>query len=298
MTIDASIPLRAAVPFSLSEIMERVERVKAMRSARERADWQWQQQKEDAERKANARGSLADLILNGSQPVNTPAPGGLSQMAFPSSDVAAPQQATTPQNPWSDYVRADPEGAMDYRSATTKWNAEQFDAAKELNDGVLQILGGVYDQASYQRSKNMARALYGRFGVNLDDFQLPEEYSPELVRQLQIQAMDTRHQLDTARRERQLDWDIEDDRLDNQRMDERNADLERHRRERRDEMRRNNVQRDATTRRGQDLVDSRVRARGTGSPRQQIVTVRTPAEAQRLAPGTRYRGPDGVVRER
>ena len=35
-----------------------------------------------------------------------------------------------------------------------------------------------------------------------------------------------------------------------------------------------------------------------GSPRQAVVKVATPAEASRLAPGTRYQGPDGVVRER
>lgn len=38
--------------------------------------------------------------------------------------------------------------------------------------------------------------------------------------------------------------------------------------------------------------------RYSGSPRQNIVSVKTPAEAMRLPPGTHYRGPDGVVRER
>jgi hypothetical protein len=276
MTIDASLPFRAgtAGQFNLGDIAGQAERVRALRGEEARRQWEMEQQQAEAQRQAGARGSLAELILSQSPGMPGQAPqgvGGLASLAGmgtgspPSEPViagpegSAPVQtgpATAPQaaapNPWADYVRLDPEGAIDFRASTADWQKESFDIARDLNAGVMQILGSVHDQASFVRAKNKARALYGRHGLNLDDFDLPAEYSPELIRSLQMEGMETSQQLDAIRRERETEWNIEDDRLDNERMDEREADLASDREARRDQTGRIAERRDATTRRGQD----------------------------------------------
>lgn len=285
MTIDASIPLRAAVPFSLSEIMERVERVKGMQSQRERQQWEIEQAKAETERTGNARNSLAQLILSqspdmpGSQagggPMTEPMPNAqpstladFAQYGM-NPDAAGAVTGGSPAGPpsprpgseaWRQYVQYDPEGAVDFRASTAEWTKDTFDQARELNESAMQILGSVYDQVSFGRAKNKARALYGRFGLNLDDFGLPDQYSPELVRSLQLEGMQTREQLETIRRERETDWNIEDRQQDNERLDRREEDLGQDREARRAEVRRNNERRDATARRGQDLGASRARS--------------------------------------
>jgi hypothetical protein len=277
MTIDASLPFRAgtAGQFNLGDIAGQAERVRALRGEEARRQWEMEQQQAEAQRQAGARGSLAELILSQSPGMPGQAPqgvgglaslagtggdqgGGMSPGGVPNNMQVRPESgpATAPQaaapNPWADYVRLDPEGAIDFRASTADWQKESFDIARDLNAGVMQILGSVHDQASFVRAKNKARALYGRHGLNLDDFDLPAEYSPELIRSLQMEGMETSQQLDAIRRERETEWNIEDDRLDNERMDEREADLASDREARRNQTGRIAERRDATTRRGQD----------------------------------------------
>lgn len=275
MPIDASIPLQVAVPrMNLAEIMLQAERYKGMKADRERAA-------SDYERQQNARKTLADLILGQTpdapgmvtaadyrQGPTNPLPSFMTPGINPEASVqpqdilraeGMPNAKPNGPSPWEQYVRYDPQGALDLRATTQDWQGDQFKMARDLNEGVLQILGGVYDQASYERGKNKARALYGRHGVNLQDFQLPDEYSPELIRSLQMEAMDTRHQLDTVRRERKLEWDIEDDQLDNERMDRNTDSLIETREDRLAEYERNNRERSGIQRRGQDMNDRRGR---------------------------------------
>ena len=203
-----------------------------MKADRERAAF-------DYERQQNARKTLADLILGQTpdapgtvtaadykQDATNPLPSFMTPGINPDASVqpqdvmpgAMPNDRAAGPSAWEQYVRYDPQGAIDLRTTTQDWEKDEFDHARNLNEGVIQILGGVYDHASYERGKNKARALYGRFGIKLDDFQLSSEFSPELVRSIQMEAMDTKSQLDAVRRERRLEWDIEDDQIDNNRM--------------------------------------------------------------------------------
>ena len=240
--VDTRLPLLAAQgsQVNLADIFMNAQRVKSMQQDRERQAWDWQQKRDETQRKGETRMKLADLLL--AQDSNMPgAPQGpqdgpVVATSHASDETGAVQPDTT--STWRDYVRLDPEGAIDFRASTTDWRKDQFEVASKLNEGVLQILGGVYDQQSYERGKNKARALYGRIGIPFEDLNLPDEYSPELVRSLQMEAMDTRHQLDTLRKERKTNWDIEDDQIDNDRLAAAEADRAHDRKQRRAETRR------------------------------------------------------------
>ncbi|MXO85243.1 hypothetical protein GRI38_04295 [Altererythrobacter aurantiacus] len=282
MTLDTRIPLMAAqgAQVNLADIAQQAERYKALRAQREAFE-------AETERKTNARKSLADLILSQHEqapgtrfgeerpavppeglpdnraitpyPLTNPAAMGMSDT--PATRIAMsgqPQQEEKP-DPWAEYVKYDPEGAIDFRASTAEWQQKQLETASDLNEQSMQLLGGVHDQPSYNRARAMAYRLYSQYGIDPAQLQLPDQYSPELVRELQMQGMETRKQLQTVLDERKLDWDIEDDQIDNERMDRNTDSLIDTREERLDEYRRANRVREATTRRGQDLTDTRVR---------------------------------------
>lgn len=116
-------------------------------------------------------------------------------------------------------VRADPEGFLTFEGNRLDITGKHLKAYRDLNDTAMQLLGGVYDQGSYERAKAEAHNLYARHGMDLNDQNLPDQYSPELVRSLQMQGMDTSKQLQAVARENKLNWDQYDDQEDNSRAD-------------------------------------------------------------------------------
>jgi len=228
-------------PFSLADIYAKAANLQTTQQQQQMRQMQMDALRDKTARDANARQSLSDLILSPASPY--------------ASQGGANGPARSPA--WQNYVQADPDGAMDYAKQTEGWTADHFKHARNLNSAVLGILGSVYDQGSYDRAKQQARALYGRYGVNLDDFNLPDQYSPDLVHGLQMQALDTKQQLMQVDREQ-----------DNQRQDRNTDSMITTREERVDEARRYHNQADATRRRGQDVAASTARrgqdVRGAG----------------------------------
>lgn len=118
-------------------------------------------------------------------------------------------------------VRADPETALEAGTAEAQMTRAQFEMAKEINDFAMQQLAGVSDQASYDAARSRVRGLWEQYGIDpaaID--QLPAQWSPEVQRQLQLQGMDTNEQLARIFQERRLEWDIEDDEIDNQALED------------------------------------------------------------------------------
>lgn len=191
------------------------------------------------------------------------------------------------QHRWEQYVRDDPDGALAYEKTRTGLTNAQFKAAHELNNAGLAILSGVNDQASYDLAKKRAQALYGRYGFDVNDFNLPDEYSPELVENLRNEGMDTRNQLIQAQRQQKLNADIADDEADNDRADRNTASMIGDRQARRAETRRYHDQRDTTTRRGQDF-----RTRDT--QRGQDITASRPRGGKGGGGAVTATGPGGV----
>ena len=223
------------------------------------------QGREDTEyaRQQDARTSLADLVasgkIGGGKTNSDSRMGGtvpLSSLAngIPQTSGTVPPPAPdAASGPWDRYVRADPKGALQYRKDQFSQTKARFDLAHRVNDASLEMLGGVYDQASYDRAKQSARALYEQYGTNFDDLNLPEAYSPEMVRSLQMRAMDARHQMTAMLAEHRLQWNQDDDQLDNARADRNTDSLITDRTSRRGEARRYHDQADGSRRRGQDM---------------------------------------------
>jgi hypothetical protein len=196
--------------------------------------------------------------------------------------MTAPTMSSMPDPAYERAVRADPERFLTYQGKRIEVDSKRLEQLRDLNDSAMQILGGVYDDATLQAGKARARLLYQQFGVPTDTIEaLPDTFSPEMVRSLQMQGMDTSKQLAAVARENKLDWDIRDDLYDNERADrntdsmvqtrqgqlanvQRGQDLTHSRGLRgqdissRDRNRGVDVRRDTTVR-GQDLTDTRVR---------------------------------------
>lgn len=118
-------------------------------------------------------------------------------------------------------IQADPDAFLTFQGNRIELTGQQLKTYRDLNDTAMQLLGGVNDQASYDLAKDRALQLYSSNGHDASDFfaKLPAEYSPEVIEGLRLQGMDTAKQMQAIARENRLDWDMEDDRLDNARAD-------------------------------------------------------------------------------
>lgn len=143
-----------------------------------------------------------------------------SQPATLGDVMAAPQQAGPSDRQRQAYerlVRADPEKFLTFEGKRLDIDKKRLEGFRDLNDTAMQLLGGVHDQQTYDMARQYGRQLYGRYGEDFDALELPDQYSPELVRSLRLRGMETKEQLAAIARENRLDWDIADDIEDNER---------------------------------------------------------------------------------
>jgi hypothetical protein len=242
-----AIDPRIAMGFQSPDIAGALARGQELQENRYKMD----RQRAADKREDELRTALGDILTgNGSfsQPAVAGAPGA-AMPPKPSMQPSAQERA----------ARADPEKYLEFQGRQTEVTAKQLKGYRDLNDTAMQILGGVNDQGSYDRAKAAAKVLYRRYGHDPAEIDaLPPEYSPDVVRSLQMQGMDTAHQLHQVAVENKLNWDEYDDQQDNDRADRQADSLSHYRDESLD-----------VRRRGQDLTDSRVRRgqdlRGGGS---------------------------------
>jgi hypothetical protein len=174
-----------------------------------------------------------------------------AQPAFGQAPGAAPAGGNSAA--WERAVRMDPQAALETQGRvlanqhrSVQFTREQFQMASELTEANFQLLGGVLRApaeqrpALYRQAIERARGLYGRYGIDISQH-VPAEYDEAAVMALMRSTMKTRDQFEQMTREDRLEWDIEDDRIDNS------------------EQRRHNQTNEGNARRGQDLTDSRVR---------------------------------------
>lgn len=139
-------------------------------------------------------------------------------------------------------ARQNPETAFKVQAEELKTDKARFELAETRLDLIGRLAGSANDQASY------TAALQRGAAMGIDVSTLPQEFDPAAVDAIRMQALDGKEQLAAARADRKLDWDIDDDELDNER-DDRNVGSQ-------IETRQGQL---ANTRRGQDLSDARGR---------------------------------------
>lgn len=268
-----------------------------------------------------------------------PAPQGDSQEAVvvvANRPRPLPRVPVSPNgNGWDAVIRADPEKAMVSAHAMFGGREDELKDWQHVPTAGMRLLAGVNDQDSYDRAKATASHLYDSFGVPFPE--VPDEYSPETVRNFQMGQLDIEKQVHAALQERKFEWQQEDGQLDNARAD-RNVDSEISHRSNMEgiAVRGQNVASadrrygvgvtDARDRysigvahddrvRGQDLEHTdRVRGQDMGGRRrfrsqapatpqagasaQAPVKVTTPDQARNLPKGTYFQTPDGRVKVR
>lgn len=223
--------------------------------------------------------TAVNMLAAGEQvPVQAPQQSMAVQLA------RAGQRAVDPA--FERLARADGELALKARSAQAEYDDDELKKWSSINAAGLQILGGVHDQSSYEAALRRARALYNRFGEDDSAFaDLPQQYSPEIVQQARLEALQAKDYFGALRADRHLDWNIEDDLLDNERAD-RNTDSLIGTRE----------EQLSNTRRGQDLTNSRgIRGQDVASGdrrRGQDITSRDRVRGQDVTSRDRVRGQD------
>ena len=213
-------------------------------------------------------------------PAITPSAANLP--GSPGSPVLAPKGSDA----WTRAVRSDPDAALQVQGRRfqnqrqrVQLTQDQFELLRDVNEETLRLLGGIEQvppeqrQAAWTAAIGEARQLYGRIGVDLTD-RLPEQYDPATYDRLMRAAMKTRDQFAIRTQERRLDWDIEDDQIDNARADRGMDSLIGYRRGQLE-----------NTRRGQDLTHQR-------GLRGQDLSSADRRRGQDLSSGDRRRGQD------
>lgn len=192
-------------------------------------------------------------------------------------------------------VRRDPEKALKIQSTLRDNFLDQLKDGQSFYGIAVEELARVRDDAGWQRALSRLQPYAERLGVDLGET-VPLAYpGDDEVEALLERAMPVKDRLAHLLRSADVA-------ADNARADRNTDSLIADRAARRGEVARNNARRDATTRRGQDIRDGTTRRgqdiRGAGGGREKIITVKTPDEARKLAPGTKFRTPDGRIKVR
>jgi hypothetical protein len=156
-------------------------------------------------------------------------PGTLDALAPPSQadEIVVQGRRPVPMPPaprapggdgWADVVAADPIKAMEASHDIWGSREDHLKDWQHVSTAAMRLMAGVHDQAGYDRGKETARHLYESYGVPFPD-NLPDQYSPDVIRDLQMQQLDAEDQVRAALSEKKFEWQRQDDLLDNQRQD-------------------------------------------------------------------------------
>lgn len=252
---------------ALTGYLQGVQQGTAMRNAREDRSYQLAER----DRIRDAREARAAYMLAG-PPRRNALVSAADQQPLPPPPVTAnalvaPAPSTQPGSERDDafarFAQADPEGAAASRREEATTAFQRLRNYQSMNEMSMQWLAGVSDQAGYDQARRRSRALLEQFGEDPSAIdQLPAQWTPQLGEQLRMQGMSASRQLAGQLQRMRLEWDIEDDQLDNERADEALGDLSEHRRQTRGLTARGQDMTDARGRRGQDLTDGRRRRDG------------------------------------
>jgi hypothetical protein len=222
-------------------------------------------------------------------------------------DAASVRPPKGAEAAWERMVAADPAKAMEVRSTWAKYSGEQLKQINDFADQALEIVSSAHDQRSYEVAVSNARTLFDRYGMDqgfIDQF--PEQYDPEHLQDLRINAMDTKDLAAALRQERRLDWDISDDKADNARADSEAGSRAEYRRQQasaaRDRANRPGRGGRATTPRPPTkaivvgrLLDKKARGETLSAAEQQVLSESGGADERRGLPeGTVIEKPDGT----
>lgn len=191
--------------------------------------------------------------------VHRPSPAASAITAASAGAGQVPAQGT---DAWERYVRADPSGAMKTVLDRANLTKAQNEAMFTQMDMIARLARGAVDQETYTAALRQAE------GRGMDVSSLPQEFNPDAVNAIELQALTAKDWLSEQRALRKQDWDIEDDQADNERADRDTDDRISDRAARRGLTARGQNLTDARGRRGQDMTDKRVResAGFRGSP--------------------------------
>lgn len=130
----------------------------------------------------------------------------------------APRSARAPGGPgWDAVVRADSQASLKASHDLYSDREDQIKDWQHVSQTGMRMLSGATDQDSYDRAKLAARHVFDAYGVGFPE--LPEDYSPENIRSVQMAQLDIEDQIKAALQERKFDWQRTDAELDNSRAD-------------------------------------------------------------------------------
>jgi hypothetical protein len=196
-------------------------------------------------------------------------------------------------------VQVDPIKALKIRSTLRDNFVGQLKDTREVYAFAIDRLSQTTDQASYQAVIEELAPMAAAIGGDLAAHVPPTYPGPDGLNELLLRAVDVKDRIGLLMRQADID-------ADNERADRNTDSLIKDRDTRRGETRRYHDLQAGNTRRGQDIRSRDTRRgqdrRGSGSrsaaPRENIPTVRTPEEAMKLKPGTKFKTPDGRVKIR
>jgi hypothetical protein len=185
-------------------------------------------------------------------------------------------------------LQRNPEKALRLESTLRDRFVSRLKGENEVYGLAMQALGRATDQATWDEA--LGAVVPAAEAAGMDIFKaVPREFpGADGVMELMKRAQPIKERLNFLLREANVE-------ADNARADRNTQSLIDTREDRLEEYRRHNRAGEGNQRRGQDIA-SRDRRFRLG--REKIVTVKTPQEAMALAPGTKFRTPDGKVKVR
>ena len=158
--------------------------------------------------------------LAGSQQNALTAPSARTQQMIPpgfqdtdpNSPPQAPQEAG--RSAWERAVRADPSGSVQLRQRMAQMTDQEVQAYSSINARAIQELHGARDQESWEAGLARMEQTFARFGLGAPE--LPREFSPEVRDNAIRTTLQAKDLLADERADRRLEWDIEDDQIDNE----------------------------------------------------------------------------------
>lgn len=225
-------------------------------------------------------------VEGGSYPVPGNAPDGVKQQAD-LSVLGKPQ--TDSDHAFLRMVQRDPIKALKIQSTVRDNFVDRLKSEHDFYSAAVEELSRATDQGTWEQSIRRLAPMSQALGTDLLSV-VPIAYpGPQGVQQLMQRAMPIKDQLSHIMQQANID-------ADNARADRNTESLIDAREGRLGEQQRHNRVNEGNARRGQDIA-STDRKRGQDKRgREKIVTVATPDEARKLPSGTKFRGPDGIVR--
>lgn len=137
----------------------------------------------------------------------------------PQGQAGQPREMSARDKAFQEMLAIDPVRAMKIDSDARNQAIKALEGLDDVYDVAISRLGGATDESSYQTMLADVGERFKAYGYDVRDIAPANYPGPEGIRALLQSALDAKEQLSALDRRNRLEWDQEDDTMDNARAD-------------------------------------------------------------------------------